>query len=105
MSNILIHHIRNTKEHDLFREKNKKFVIFFGCENCPSCSDLYPLYQRIAARYKTKIALAYIDVDVCQLDFTTVPYFVSVVNGKIIERMTGATPNELKTFIGNCMRS
>lgn len=104
MSNNIVH-IRTSKEHDLFRKKYKNFVIFFGCDTCPSCIGLYPLYERIGDRYKNKITLAYIDVNECHLDFTRLPYFVSVVNGSIKNRMTGATRDELKSFIGNAMRS
>lgn len=105
MEHTVIHHITNTKEHEVFKSKYPKSILFFGCTNCKACDDLYPLYYRIADRYKSKVKLAYIDVDQCGLDFTTVPFFVSLVNGKILDRMIGATPNELRNFVGNCIQA
>jgi thiol-disulfide isomerase/thioredoxin len=105
MGEQVIHHITTTKEHEAFKSNYRKSILFFGCTNCKACDDLYPLYYRIADRYKEKVKFAYIDVDQCGLDFTTVPFFVSLVNGKILNRMIGATPDELRTFIGDCIRA
>lgn len=97
-------HINNNEENLRFKQNFPKCIIFFGANGCQACDDIYPLYRRIANRYPNKIRLAYVDVDKCELDYTTVPYFVALNNEKVTNSMTGATSDDLRNFIIKCIK-
>ena len=100
-----VYKIKNKEQHIKWKQENKKCILFFGAKDCHACDDIYPLYRRISNRYQDKIKLAYIDVDECELDFTSVPYFVSIINKNQTDTMVGANNDDLKNFIKKCIQT
>lgn len=97
-------HIRNRKDYDDFKNDHKRGVIFYGSKWCQACEEIEPLYIRIANRYHRRIALAHVDVDEAKLDFTAIPVFTALHNGKQIDSMEGADKEELKKLIKNAIK-
>lgn len=91
--------INNKEEYSSFKTEHRRGVIFYGATWCEACEEIKPLYTRIANRYFKRIAMAYVDIDVCGLDFTSVPVFVSFRKGNQLNSMEGASERELKMFI------
>lgn len=91
--------ILNPDEYQKFKISHKRAVIFYSAEWCKACKDIEPLYSRIANRYAKRIALAHVDIDVCGLDFTAIPVFVSFHKGEQLDSMEGASDAGLRVFI------
>ena len=91
--------ITNVNEYKKFKENNRRGVILYGAKWCHACEDIKPLYVRIANRYYKKIAMAYVDIEKCNLDFSKVPVLNSFYRGKITNSMEGASKSGLKEFI------
>ena len=96
MSSVI--EITNFSQYEAFK-KRKRGVIFYGAKWCKSCKGIKELYERIANRYQNKIKMAYVDIDVAGLDFTSVPIFVSLYNGKQLDSIIGADIPKLKILI------
>lgn len=97
--------IRTGAEYDKFKQRNKRCVVFYGAEWCHACKDIEGLYARIANRYYKRVAMAHVDIDVAQLDFTHVPVFVALRNGKQIDSMEGADRAGLKELVKKAITS
>ncbi len=91
--------IDSPEEFENVKNDNDRFVMFYGAKDCKACTNLKPLYDRIANRYSHKIALGYTDVDECKLSIAKIPLFVAYYKGEEIERILGADGERLKDFI------
>ena len=91
--------IRTIEEYEKFKKKYNRSVVFYGAEWCHSCKEIEDLYSRIAKRYCKRVAMAHVDIDVANLDFTHVPVFVALRNGKQIDSIVGAERASLKELI------
>ena len=60
---------------------HKKVVIFYGDTTCLSCIKYKPLYFRFAKKYHKKCTFLYTNVTDVNLNFPSLPYLVSYVNG------------------------
>ena len=90
--------ITSREEYENFK-KNRRAVIFYGAKWCDACTYIHNLYERIANRYHKHVKLAYVDIDVCELDFSAVPIFVSLRKGQQLNSMEGADKKGLKQLI------
>lgn len=90
--------ITDVEEYDEFK-KNKRGIIFYGAEWCDACQLIKDIYARIANRYHKRIAMAYCDINVCGLDFSRIPVFVAMHQGKQINSLEGANDDSLKMLI------
>lgn len=91
--------ITNKREYEKFKEKYNRSVVFYGAEWCHACKDIGRLYSRIANRYHKRVAMAHVDIDVANLDFTHVPVFAALRHGKQIDSMEGADRAGLKELV------
>lgn len=91
--------IRNLHEYEKFKKKYDRSVIFYGAKWCHACTEISNLYNRIAKRYYKRVAMAYVDIDEANLDFTAVPVFVGLRYGKQIDSIEGGEKHELKELI------
>ena len=97
--------ITNVVEYQTFKKKlcdeneQHRGVIFYSAGWCEACKLIKPLYTRIANRYYKRIMMAYVDIDICGLDFSKVPVFVSFYKETQINSMEGANNRGLKEFI------
>ncbi len=91
--------ISNFDEYNDFKNDHSRIVIFYGAKWCKGCTELMPMYIRIANRYHNRIAMGHVDVDECKLDFEEVPVFVSMYKGNQINSIVGADNEELKRFV------
>lgn len=91
--------ITNLEEYRTFKNSHPNGVIFYSSEKCHACKKIEPLYTRIANRYHKRIAMAYTDIDDCGLNFKELPMFVSFYEGKQLDSITGANPDDLKHLI------
>jgi thiol-disulfide isomerase/thioredoxin len=97
MSKVLV--ITNREQYIAFKETHRRGIIFYSAEWCSACKEIEPLYTRIATRYHDRIAMAYIDIDVCGLEFSTVPVFVSFYEGTQLNSLEGADNDGLKSLV------
>lgn len=98
-------HIHNFDEYQKFKENYPRGVVFYGAVWCHACKDIEPLYKRICNRYHKRVALAHVDIDEAKLDFTAVPVFVALRNGKQIDNLEGADKDALKALIKKVIKS
>jgi len=91
--------ITNSKEYEAFKKTHTRGIIFYGASWCHACSEIEPLYTRIANRYHKRITLAHVDIDECKLDFERIPVFVGYYEGKELANMEGADSGGLKQLI------
>lgn len=91
--------ITNNEQYERFKKSHRRGIIFYGASWCKGCSQLAPLYERIANRYHGRIALAHADVEVCGLDFSKVPVFVAYRKGREINSILGADSERLREFV------
>lgn len=85
--------------------KNKRVVIFYGAAWCKACTDLKPIYKRIAKRYEKRVTLVYCDIDNTELKFERIPVFVSVYKGQVVNQVIGADEESLKEFIAELINN
>ena len=97
-------HITNLQEYSEFK-KRPRGVIFYGAKWCKACKQIEPLYNRIGNRYHKQVALAHVDVDVANLEFSAVPVFVAMRNGKQIDSLQGSDKEGLKELIKKAIKS
>ena len=91
--------ITNKNEYIDFKKNHPRAVIFYGAEWCEACTEIKPLYIRVANRYYQRVTLGYVDIEECKLDFSVIPIFVSFRNGEQLNSMEGADRKALKEFI------
>lgn len=91
--------IHSFKDYEEFKNTNERGVIFYSAKKCDACRDIEPLYARVANRYHKRVAMAYADVDECNLNFKVIPVFVSFFQGEPLNRMEGVSAANLKLFI------
>lgn len=91
--------ITNVGEYSAFKNNHPRAIIFYSAEWCTACKEIKPLYTRIANRYWKRVAMAYVDIDTCQLDFSSIPVFVALYEGKQINSMEGASESGLKALV------
>lgn len=91
--------IKNFRDYKSFKETHQRAIVFYGSKDCDACIEFKPLYERIANRYHDLAAFAYVDINVCVLNFSTVPVFVSFLNGVENNNMEGVSVPHLKAFI------
>lgn len=94
-------HVREITNADEFNNfvKSRRGAIFYGVKGCDACDTLWPMFQRLAKRYHTKIAMAHADVEECGLSFEKVPLIVTYRKGDIVNQMIGANIQGLKEII------
>ncbi|CAH6418454.1 Thioredoxin [uncultured virus] len=91
-------HIRSKEDYLEFK-KYPRGIIFYGAEWCKACKEIEPLYKRICNRYHKKITMAHVDIDEAKLEFTAVPVFVAMHNGKQFDSLEGADRDALRTLV------
>lgn len=91
--------ITSIDDYDKFKRNHRRGIIFYSAEWCEACKEIMPLYTRIANKYYKRIAMAHADIEVCKLDFSRVPVFVSFRKGTELNNMVGANKDALKDFI------
>lgn len=92
-------HITNNQQYFKFIRKYRRAVVFYGAEWCEACTDMWDLYTRIANRYDKYVAMAYVDIEVCKLNFGVVPIFVSLRKGEYLDSIEGADRVGLKQLV------
>jgi len=97
--------IRNVEDYDAFKKNNKRCVVFYSAEWCHACKSIGTLYTRIANRYYKRVAMAYVDIDEAKLDFTAVPVFVTLFNGKEMKNIEGSDEEGLKSIIKEVIKA
>lgn len=91
--------ITNKQEYEDFKKNHRRAVIFYGAKWCEACVEMVDIYTRIANRYPNRVAMAYVDIDECNLDFSIVPIFLSFRKGQQLNGMEGADRKGLKQLI------
>lgn len=91
--------ITNKQEYDQFKQNNRRCVVFYSATWCSACTEMKDIYHRIANRYHERVAMAYVDIDQCGLEFSSVPVFVSLFEGQQFNGVEGASREELKQLI------
>ena len=91
--------IRCKKDYDRIISENKRVVIFYGAPWCDACEQMHDIYNRIAARYKKRISLAYVDIDRVGFELQTIPQFVAYHKKEAIDHLEGATVDGLKELV------
>lgn len=97
MSKVLV--ITNREQYIAFKETHRRGIIFYSADWCSACKEIEPLYTRIANRYHDRITMAYVDIDVCELEFSSVPVFVSYYEGTQLNSLEGADDDGLKLLV------
>ncbi|KAK7368138.1 hypothetical protein VNO80_10160 [Phaseolus coccineus] len=85
------------------KETNKLLVIDFTATWCGPCKNMEPIIKEFAAKY-TDVEFIKIDVDelmeVAQaFQVQTMPTFILIKKGKVVEKVVGAKKEELQKLI------
>lgn len=96
--------IHNIKDRDRVL-KNNKVIILYSSDDCPSCLEIKPLYNRIAERYKDRITLAIVDTNELGMTFEWLPTFEVYHNGKGVNTMEGVDTKSLKQLVGQTIKN
>ena len=91
--------ITNGEEYNTFKNAHHRGIIFYGADWCDACTQIHPMYTRIANRYHKHVAMAHADITVCKLDFSRIPVFVSYYKGKELDSIEGADVEGLKQLV------
>ncbi len=67
---------------------------------CPPCRMVSPVLEKLAVRYAGKVKLAKVNVDIAprtqaRFEVRGIPTLVVLKNGRVIERQTGAAPENV----------
>ncbi|CAJ1931671.1 unnamed protein product [Sphenostylis stenocarpa] len=101
---LTFHSTAKWKAHfDASKETNKLMVIDFTASWCGPCKYMDPIIKEFAAKY-TNVEFIKIDVDelmeVAQaFEVQTMPTFILIKKGKIVEKVVGAKKEELQKLI------
>ncbi|MEN8238296.1 MAG: thioredoxin [Actinomycetota bacterium] len=110
------HYIRDVTTTDfqqevLLRSREAPVLVDFWAEWCGPCKALSPLLERMTEDAAGKFLLAKVDVDAnqevsAQFGIQSIPTVVAIVNGKEVNRFSGALPEaSIQTFIDSVMPS
>lgn len=91
--------IKTPTEFKNFEKTNDRCVIFYSAKNCPSCMNILSFYIRLANKYHSRVAMAYVDVTEVGLDFSTIPVFTAIYKKNEICNFEGADKIKLKQLV------
>ncbi|MGC9026752.1 MAG: thioredoxin [bacterium] len=84
-------------------------VVDFWAEWCASCHTIKPILEKLAEKYKNKIAFYRVNADACPnlvstYQITSLPTLVIYYQGNSVERLVGATKiSDYGRFIENAI--
>ena len=90
--------------HLLTEAKDSCAVLFFTSAGCAPCKALYPIYEEVAAEFKTKSTFIIVDISTLydiatKYEINSTPTFVTFLHGKRENRWAGADPNTLRSNV------
>jgi thiol-disulfide isomerase/thioredoxin len=100
-----IHKVSSSAEIDAIIAKYDAVIVFFGSKSCPGCSEMLPVYQKLAKRYDSDIQFVYVDVDKAKLMFTRLPLYVFFHHHLRQGNHVGTGDDRLKDFVKTCVRA
>jgi thioredoxin-like negative regulator of GroEL len=92
-------------DYEKFQAQHRKAVVFYGASWCQACHDITPLYHQIANRYYKRVAMAYVDIEATDLDFTAIPVVITYQDGAPVNKMRGANKETLRDLIKELLTS
>ena len=86
----------NTFEEEVIRSKMPVMIDFYA-EWCGPCRMMSPVVEKFAEEYKGKVKIGKVNVDeqtslAMKFGIQSIPSFVFIKDGKIIDKVTGAMP-------------
>ncbi|MGC8900810.1 MAG: thioredoxin [bacterium] len=84
-------------------------VVDFWAEWCASCHTIKPILEKLAEKYKNRIAFYRVNADACPnlvstYQITSLPTLVIYYQGNSVERLVGATKiSDYERFIENAI--
>lgn len=91
--------LKSYTEYEQFRDQNRRAVVFYGAGWCEACHEITPIYHQIAGRYFKRVAMAYVDIEATDLDFSAIPVVITYYQGEPINKMRGANRETLRDLI------
>lgn len=90
----------NTENFDNFLEENEIAVVDFWASWCMPCLMVAPVIENLAKKYKDKIAFGKLNVDTekeiaIRFKIMSIPTIIVFKNGKPVDQIVGAMPEEL----------
>ena len=91
--------IKNLEEFNEFINKNETVIVDFFTSWCGPCKAISPFFESLEKEF-TQIKLAKCNCEIAEdvamkVEIRSIPVFVKYVNGKEVERVTGADKNKL----------
>ncbi|MGL5717629.1 MAG: thioredoxin [Paraclostridium sp.] len=84
-----------------FKEITKEGIVIvdFFATWCGPCKMLSPIFEELAVEMNSKLDFIKVDVDQCgdiaaEFGIQTIPTMIILVDGKVVETMTGFLPKE-----------
>ena len=79
-------------------------VCKFTAAWCKPCKEVQPLFESLSSNYVTTAKFVMVDVDVLDdvasmYKVLSLPTFVTLRNGRVIDKYSGSNPEQLKSFI------
>ena len=86
----------NTFEEEVLRSDMPVMIDFYA-EWCGPCRMMSPVVKKFAEEYKGKVKIGKVNVDeqtslAMKFGIQSIPSFVFIKNGKVIDKVTGAMP-------------
>ena len=84
--------------------KNKLVVVDFTASWCGPCQFIGPIYEKLAGDYDTDVEFVKVDVDdaddiAAEAGVQAMPTFHFYKNGRIVDELRGANPQQLQSLI------
>ncbi len=95
--------------YNLVLKSGKPVIVDFWADWCASCHTIKPLLEKLAGKYKNKIAFYRINADTCPTilsayQISSIPTLVIYYQGNSVERIVGAgKESEYERFIENAL--
>lgn len=91
--------ITNTNFKKEVSESEQTVLIDFWAPWCAPCRMMGPVIEQLALEYEGRAKIGKINVDeehdlAQQFQIISIPTFIVIKNGKVIQRLTGARPKE-----------
>ena len=91
--------ITNTNFKKEVSESEQTVLIDFWAPWCAPCRMMGPVIEQLALEYEGRVKVGKVNVDeeaalAQQFQIVSIPTFIFIKNGKVIQRLTGARPKE-----------
>ena len=105
--NRVVCKLSDLKEYELFINNYKYVIIKAGATWCGPCKTIKTLFNKLTYKMPEEFVVGLIDIDdsPCikrKLNIKAVPYMANVINGEVMDVMTGSDEKQIHDLFNKC---